>query len=78
MAPDPEPRDASRERPTLVSPEAPALRSPLADHGDALAPAESHREREQASRSERIGNNEPVANPLTSPPADEEGERLPE
>lgn len=71
-------RDGSRPgRRELVSPAAPAARSPLADHGDPLAPAETLREREETSRSERIGNNAAVANPLTSPAADEEGERIP-
>jgi hypothetical protein len=60
-------------RRTLVSPA--AAQSPLADHGDDLAPAETQRERDRSSRSERVGNNTPVANPLTSPLADAEGER---
>jgi hypothetical protein len=61
----------------LAAPDAPANRSPLADHQDALAPAECQREREASSRTERIGDNAAVANPLTSPPAGEEGDRRP-
>jgi hypothetical protein len=60
----------------LESEQSPA-RTPVAQHADALAPAEVQRARDETSRTERIGNNTAVANPVESPPATVEGERRP-
>jgi hypothetical protein len=61
----------------LESEPSPAAHTPVAQHADALAPAEVQRARDETSRTERIGNNTAVANPVESPPATVEGERRP-
>jgi hypothetical protein len=70
------PRDLRPEDPDRLAGEhSPATRSPAADHEDALSPSRVVREASEEGRTERIGNNTAVANPLRSPPADAAGER---
>lgn len=79
---DPAPRDPldGRDPPPdarLTGSGAPAERTPAAEHEDALSPAKIIRDLAEEGRTERIGSNSAVENPLTSPPATEEGERPP-
>jgi hypothetical protein len=63
-----------RQRP-LEGDASPARTSPVADREDTLSPARSLRESVAESGSQRIGNNEAVANPRTSFPDNQEVER---